>query len=119
MRRRRRIESSGRSSRLEGEVEAYLSSGPGPGDSYRSGVAYRLKLTPGELEAVRAARGRYAWADMLATHAAEDGSVGFSESEMRAWTDDVDSDTSGGHSPFPMAPSGLVDKLQRFHDERV
>jgi hypothetical protein len=77
-------------------------------------VAYRLQLTPGELSAVEMARGRYAWADMLAEHATEGGLVAFTE-----WCDDVDSDAEGGHSPFPMASGALSDKLQSFYDQRV
>lgn len=80
---------------------------------------YRLKLTPSELRAVEFSRGRYAWPDMLSAHAAEDGSVAFTESEMGQWTDDVDSDAEGGHSPFPLAADAFADKLQRFYDSRV
>lgn len=80
---------------------------------------YRIKLAPRELSAVEFARGRYAWADMLAAHAAEDGSIAFTESEMWQWTDDVDSDTAGGHSPFPLASGAFAEKLQRFYDERI
>jgi hypothetical protein len=82
-------------------------------------VAYRLVLTPGELRAVEMARGRYAWADMLATHATEGGLVAFTEPEMWQWCDDVDSDAEGGHSPFPLASGGLQGKLQDFYDERI
>ena len=80
---------------------------------------YRLKLTPSEMRAVEHARGRYAWPDMLAAHAAEDGSVAFTESEMWQWTDDVDSDAAGGHSPFPLAAGAFAEKLQSFYDERI
>jgi hypothetical protein len=82
-------------------------------------IAYRIKLTPSELSAVEFARGRYVWPDMLAAHAAEDGSIAFTESEMWQWTDDVDSDTTGGHSPFPLASGAFAEKLQRFYDERI
>jgi len=82
-------------------------------------IAYRLKLTPSEMRAVEFAHGRYSWPDMLAAHAAEDGSIAFTESEMWQWTDDVDADTEGGHSPFPLASGAFADKLQRFYDERV
>lgn len=82
-------------------------------------VAYRIKLTPSELRAVEFARGRYSWPDMLSTHAAEDGSIAFTESEMWNWTDDVDADTEGGHSPFPLASDAFANKLQRFYDERI
>ena len=78
-------------------------------------IAYRLKLTPSEMKAVEFARGRYQWADMLATHAAEDGSIAFTESEMWQWTDDVDSDDA----PFPLAAPAFAAKLQRFYDERI
>lgn len=80
---------------------------------------YRIKLTPSEMRAVEFARGRYAWPDMLSAHAAEDGSVAFTESEMWQWADDVDSDAEGGHDPFPLASPAFADKLQRFYDERV
>lgn len=80
---------------------------------------YRLKLTPSEISAISFAKGRYAWPDMLAAHAAEDGSIAFTESEMWQWTDDVDSDAAGGHSPFPLAHKTFVEKLQRFYDSRV
>lgn len=76
---------------------------------------YRIKLTPAEMDAVEFARGRYEWPDMLAAHAAEDGSVAFTESEMWQWTDDVDSDDA----PFPLASPTLAAKLQRFYDSRV
>lgn len=78
---------------------------------------YRIKLTPDELRAVEFARGRYAWPDMLAVLAAEDGSVAFTESEMWQWVDDVDSDAGSGH--FPLASGALAAKLQRFYDSRV
>ncbi len=80
---------------------------------------YRIKLTPDELRALEFARGRYAWPDMLSAHAAEDGSVAFTESEMWQWTDDVDSDAEGGHAPFPLASDALVAKLQHFYDARI
>lgn len=80
---------------------------------------YRIKLTPSELRAVEFARGRYAWPDMLSAHAADDGSIAFTENEMWQWTDDVDSDAEGGHSPFPLASPAFAEKLQRFYDERV
>src|SRR5262249_42361905 len=70
-------------------------------------VAYRLQLTPGELRAVEMARGRYAWADMLAGHATEDGLVAFTEPEMWQWCDDVDSDDV----LFPLASPELFKKL--------
>ena len=82
-------------------------------------VAYRLQLTPSELRAVEFARGRYAWPDMLAAHASESGAVAFTEPEMWQWCDDVDSDTEGGHSPFPLASDAFAEKLQRFYDEKV
>jgi hypothetical protein len=82
-------------------------------------IAYRIKLTPSELKAVEFARGRYSWPDMLSQHALDDGSVAFTESEMWQWTDDVDADTEGGHSPFPLASGAFAEKLQRFYDERV
>lgn len=80
---------------------------------------YRIKLTPAEMRAVEFAQGRYSWPDMLSAHAAEDGSIAFTESEMWQWTDDVDSDAEGGHSPFPLASDAFAAKLQRFYDERV
>jgi hypothetical protein len=78
-------------------------------------VAYRLKLTPSELSTVEAVRGRYSWADMLATHAAEDGSIAFTENEMWQWADDVDEDDV----PFPLAPPALFAKLEHFYASRV
>ena len=80
---------------------------------------YRITLTPDELRAVEFASGRYAWPDMLSAHATEDGSVAFTESEMWQWTDDVDSDAEGGHSPFPLASPAFAEKLQLFYDSRV
>ena len=82
-------------------------------------VAYRIKLTPTELRAVEFARGRYSWPDMLLAHAADDGSIAFSDNEMWQWTDDVDSDADGGHSPFPLASEAFAAKLQRFYNERI
>ncbi len=78
-------------------------------------MPYRLKLTPSELDAVEFARGRYAWADMLAAHAAEDGSIAFTESEMWQWADDVDEDDAR----FPLASPALASKLERFYESRV
>ena len=78
-------------------------------------IAYRLQLSPSELRAVEFARGRYSWPDMLSAHAAEDGAVAFTESEMWQRTDDVDSDDS----PFTLAAPAFTAKLQRFYDERV
>lgn len=78
-------------------------------------AAYRLKLTPSEMKAVEFARGRYGWPDMLSAHAAEDGTVAFTESEMWDWTDDVDLDDS----PFPLASPAFAAKLQDFYDEKV
>lgn len=80
---------------------------------------YRITLTPAEIQAANFARGRYAWPDMLLAHVADDGSIAFTESEMWNWTDDVDSDASGGHSPFPLASGALAEKLQNFYDSRV
>lgn len=82
-------------------------------------VAYRIQLSPSELKAVEFARGRYAWPDMLSAHAMDSGLVAFTESEMWQWTDDVDSDAEGGHSPFPLASPAFAVKLQRFYDERI
>lgn len=82
-------------------------------------IRYRLKLTPSELRAVELARGRYSWPDMLSAHVAEDGAVAFTESEMWQWCDDVDSDTEGDHSSFPLASDAFAEKLQRFYDSRV
>jgi len=82
-------------------------------------IAYRLQLTPSELRAVEFARGRYSWPDMLAAHASESGAVAFAEPEMWQWTDDVDSDAEGGHSPFPLASGAFAEKLQSFYDERI
>lgn len=107
--------------RLESEIAAALS----PGTKERKGrgkalsVAYRLHLTPSEMQAVEYARGRYQWPDMLAMHAAEGGQVAFSEPEMWQWCDDVDSDAEGGHAPFPLASDDLATKLQSFYDQRV
>ena len=80
---------------------------------------YRIKLTPSELKALEFARGRYSWPDMLAAHAAENGSVAFTESDMWQWCDDVDSDAEGGHSPFPLAAPAFAEKLQNFYDKRI
>lgn len=82
-------------------------------------TAYRIHLTPDELRAVEFARGRYAWPDMLSAHAADNGAVAFTESEMWQWADDVDSDATGGGSPFPLTSRALADKLQRFYDSRI
>ena len=82
-------------------------------------VAYRLQLTPSEMRAVEFVGGRYSWPEMLSAHASEGGLVAFTEPEMWQWTDDVDSDSDGEHSPFPMASVDLAEKLQNFYDERV
>ena len=105
---------------LDREIAQVLANKPAKGRSaHATGVAYRIKLTPAELRAVEFARGRYSWPDMLLAHAADDGSIAFSESEMWQWIDDVDSDAEGGHSPFPLASKAFAEKLQRFYDERV
>ena len=82
-------------------------------------IAYRLQLSPSELRAIEFARGRYAWPDMLSAHVTEGGLVAFTEPEMWQWTDDVDSDAEGGHSPFPLAAGAFAEKLQNFYDERI
>lgn len=107
---------------LDREIAQVLSKKPRSSHSTRAATRptpYRIKLTPAELRAVEFARGRYSWPDMLSVHAADDGSIAFSESEMWQWTDDVDSDAEGGHSPFPLASEAFAEKLQRFYDERV
>jgi hypothetical protein len=76
---------------------------------------YRIKLSPSELDAVEFARGRYDWADMLAKHAAEDGSIAFTESDMWQWCDDVDADDA----QFPLASPALAHKLESFYESRV
>lgn len=76
---------------------------------------YRIQLTPAEMAAVHFAQGRYSWADMLASHAAEDGSVAFTESEMWQWVDDVDEDDG----LFPLAAPALASKLGDFHSSVV
>jgi hypothetical protein len=80
---------------------------------------YRITLAPDERRALEFASGRYAWPDMLSGHLDEDGAVAFTESEMWQWTDDVDSDAEGGHSPFSLASGALAEKLQRFYDSRI
>jgi hypothetical protein len=109
---------------LEREIAEVLAKKPRGNASHATRAAprptpYRIKLTPSELRAVEFAQGRYAWPDMLSAHAAEDGSIAFTENEMWQWTDDVDSDAEGGHSPFPLASDAFADKLQRFYDERI
>lgn len=98
--------------RTSGQSHATRRTSPRP-------TPYRIKLTPAEMRAVEFAQGRYSWPDMLSAHAAEDGSIAFTENEMGQWTDDVDSDTEGGHSPFPLAVGAFAEKLQRFYDERI
>jgi hypothetical protein len=78
-------------------------------------VAYRLQLSPAEVQALEFAQGRYAWPDMLIAHLLESGLVAFSEPEMWQWVDDVDSDDA----PFPLASPALAAKLQNFYDQRV
>jgi hypothetical protein len=107
--------------RLDREIAEVLSGGAAHTTKKTSTrpTPYRIKLTPSELKAVEFARGRYAWPDMLSAHAADDGSIAFTESEMWQWTDDVDSDAEGGHSPFPLAAGAFAEKLQSFYDERI
>lgn len=107
------------SAQLNREIAEALAKKPRSAHAVQKRIAYRIKLTPSEMRAVEFARGRYEWPDMLAAHAAEDGSIAFTESEMWQWTDDVDADTAGGHSPFPLASDALAEKLQRFYDERI
>jgi hypothetical protein len=107
------------SAQLDREIAAALGNKKRSSHATRTQTPYRIKLTPSELRAVEFARGRYAWPDMLSAHAAEDGSIVFTESEMWQWTDDVDADTEGGHSPFPLAAEAFAEKLQRFYEERT
>jgi hypothetical protein len=104
---------------LKREIDEVLSRKPNPSHATRKArapraIAYRIQLTPDELRAVEFARGRYAWPDMLSAHAAENGAVAFTESEMWQWIDDVDDDDS----PFPLASGAFAEKLQRFYDSR-
>lgn len=99
---------------MEKEVEAAVDS-VSKGKPARP-TPYRIKLTPSELSAVNFARGRYGWADMLSSHAAEDGSVAFTESEMQQWVDDVDAD---GEVAFPLASPALFGKLESFYGSLV
>jgi len=82
-------------------------------------IAYRLQLTPSDIRAIEFASGRYSWPDMLISHMTDGGLVTFTESEMWQWCDDVDDDTKGGHSPFPLASPALASWLQNFYDERI
>jgi hypothetical protein len=82
-------------------------------------VAYEILFTPGELQAIEYAMGRYSWPDMLSAHADDTGAVGFTEGEMWQWADDVDKDAEGGHSLFPLTSPAFAEKLQRFYDSRV
>lgn len=115
------------SAQLDREIAEVLGGKPGARSSKAHArvkaqplrVAYRLQLTASEMRAVEFARGRYAWPDMLADHVTEGGLVAFTEPQMWQWTDDVDSDTEGGHSPFPLAAGAFAEKLQRFYDERI
>jgi hypothetical protein len=105
---------------LKREIDEVLSRKPHPSHATRKArapraIAYRIQLTPDELRAVEFARGRYAWPDMLSAHAAENGAVAFTESEMWQWIDDVDDDDS----PFPLASGAFAAKLQRFYDSRI
>lgn len=104
---------------LDREITASLGRTSRSSPATQARTPYRIKLTPSELRAVEFARGRYSWSDMLLAHAAEDGSIVFTESEMWQWTDDVDADAEGGHSPFPLASDAFAEKLQRFYDERI
>jgi len=109
---------------LDSDIAAILGSVPGKSSAHATkkgskkktlSVAYRLQLTPSELQAVEFASGRYAWPDMLAAHVTEGGLVAFTEPEMWQWTDDVDSEDS----PFSLASPAFAEKLQRFYDSRV
>lgn len=82
-------------------------------------TAYHILFTPDEVRVIEFAQGRYAWPDVLAAHVDENGAVGLTESEMWQWTEDVDSDAEGGHSPFPLASDAFADKLQRFYDSVI
>ncbi len=111
---------------LNREIDAVLAKRPQQSASHATRKAraprvtpYRIQLTPAELRAVEFAQGRYAWPDMLSAHAADDGSIAFTESEMWQWVDDVDSDAEGGHAPFPLASGAFAEKLQHFYDSRV
>jgi hypothetical protein len=99
---------------LEREIKAALARKPKARTTSPRPTPYRLKLTPSELDAVEFARGRYSWADMLSSHAAEDGSIAFTESDMWQWCDDVDADDGR----FPTAAPNLAWKLESFYGSR-
>jgi hypothetical protein len=77
-------------------------------------MAYRLTFTEGDLVTIAFVGGRYAWSEALL--ALDVGETELAEHE--AWTikDAFESDTEGGHQPFPMLDpaSHLHEKLMQF-----
>ncbi len=84
----------------------------------RKTTAYRLKLTPSELNEVSAASGKHAWADMLAAKAMEDGTVLFSANEMQQWVDDVEADENEYNRRFSRVSPRLAGRLEGFRMEQ-
>jgi len=75
-------------------------------------IAYTIKLTPGEIDAVIFARGRYGWPNRIYNHLdPKTGEVGLTESEAWSWLEDVAGDEEGNHAPFPLAGDTLAEKL--------
>ena len=77
-----------------------------------------IALTADDVQAIHFVGGRYGWSAETARQIVEEDDGKFylrleEESDMRAWVDEVDSDTEGGHSYFPMLDPGseLYDKL--------
>jgi len=82
---------------------------------------YYLALTWTEWEAVLFASGRYQWATHLSnemSYTPEEPPSGVVvhgyESDWWDFRQAVESDISGGHSPYPLAGSELADKLDTF-----
>lgn len=80
---------------------------------------YTLTLTSEDWQAISFSGGRYQWSDTLSQICVE-GENDLSESETWQLGDAFQSDTEGGHSPFPLlAPGSLMVKLNTLWNSIV
>ena len=81
-------------------------------------MAYTLTLTNDDIRTISFVGGRYAWSDAL--RGMDTGTHELTEPEAWELSEAFESDTEGGHSPFPMlGPIDLRDKLNRLWESIV
>jgi hypothetical protein len=80
---------------------------------------YTLTLTENDFRAIEFAQDGYAWAEALSALGV--GENNFHEHEAWALAEAFESDTEGGHSPFPCLnpASDLYTRLREFWDSIV